>query len=273
MGGWREIPGNSGVFAALTKLVGSAEAIAYVGAGASAPLYPLWGELIRLLADAAVTAAKATERERELWCRRASSDPLATAHRIRSRLGPGRYAELIHETFKPRPGADGKPYTAVHAALLRLPFGAYVTTNYDIALTEARADFRPGAHPPPFTWRSDNVSRWIQGQLFRDGAVPVLHAHGLYSERDSLVLTSDEYRRAYRDGPYPRLFEKLWSEGRLVVVGFGFSDPWIGFLADQAITRSAERDVTAPGHVAVIGLPVEGAAGADVSGRCREDRP
>jgi len=62
MGGWRGIPGNPGVFEDLVELVGSEEAIAYVGAGASAPLYPLWGELIRRLADA--VRADAADRER-----------------------------------------------------------------------------------------------------------------------------------------------------------------------------------------------------------------
>jgi hypothetical protein len=71
------------------------------------------------------------------------------------------------------------------------------------------------------------------------------------------VLGLEDYRQAYREGPYLQLCEKLWSEGRLVVVGFGFSDPWLGLIADRAITDSGARPVTAPGHVALVGLPVE----------------
>ncbi|HEX9732410.1 MAG TPA: NACHT domain-containing protein [Thermoanaerobaculia bacterium] len=73
----------------------------------------------------------------------------------------------------------------------------------------------------------------------------------------SLVLGLEDYRQAYREGPYLQLCEKLWSEGRLVVVGCGFSDPWLGLIADRAITDSGARPVTAPGHVALVGLPVE----------------
>jgi hypothetical protein len=45
----RGYPGNDHALDRLREIVGSGQAIAFVGAGASAGLYPLWGELIRLL--------------------------------------------------------------------------------------------------------------------------------------------------------------------------------------------------------------------------------
>jgi hypothetical protein len=61
----------------------------------------------------------------------AGTDPLAAANQLRRRLGEGRYVDLLHETFKPRCGEDGKPFTAVHAALLRLPLRGYVPRDCD----------------------------------------------------------------------------------------------------------------------------------------------
>ena len=93
----------------------SGEAVAFVGAGASAGLYPLWPELIELLADAAIAAGQADAGEKAAWC--GSMDPLAAARQIRKRLDDGPFAEQIRTIFGPRKGADGKRYTATHEAL------------------------------------------------------------------------------------------------------------------------------------------------------------
>ncbi|HEX3528542.1 MAG TPA: hypothetical protein VH988_15865 [Thermoanaerobaculia bacterium] len=49
-----KIPGNRPVFEDLQRLLALNKAIAFVGAGASAGMYPLWGEFIGKLADYAV---------------------------------------------------------------------------------------------------------------------------------------------------------------------------------------------------------------------------
>ena len=66
---WRKIPGNESAFEKLKEIVDSREAIAFVGAGASAGLYPLWTQLLLLLADQAVDCGLATEADREFWLR------------------------------------------------------------------------------------------------------------------------------------------------------------------------------------------------------------
>jgi hypothetical protein len=45
----------------LASILEARNAIAFVGAGASAPMYPLWGKFIELLADHAVAEGKAEE--------------------------------------------------------------------------------------------------------------------------------------------------------------------------------------------------------------------
>lgn len=96
---WRDIPGNSQAFDHLVDLASSGDTVGFVGAGASAGLYPLWPRLIAQLADAAV-AAGAPAAFKEAWC---GMDPLAAARLIRKRLDDGPFADRI------RASAGGVP--------------------------------------------------------------------------------------------------------------------------------------------------------------------
>lgn len=252
---WREIPGNEYAFERLRELLTAEESIAFVGAGASAGLYPLWNGLLKTLADEAVKRGLATPADRDLWLL-PGTKPQQAVRGIKQALGAGIYAELLRQVFGPRTGADGNYFTPVHAALVRLRFRGYVTTNYDSGLEQARMRIRLDSVATGFaTWKDDGeVWRWLKGEVFRDQPCPILFAHGVYQRSETIVLGAQEYREAYRAGPYRRLFEKLWGEESLVFVGFGFSDPWLDFLADEVITQTAARVAAAPQHVAIVGL-------------------
>src|SRR5207247_5066335 len=108
------------------------------------------------------------------------------------------------------------------------------------------------------TWQDpDAIYRWYTDEIFAEEKCPVLFAHGVYERSETVVLGVGEYRQAYQAGPYRRLFDKLWGQDRLVFVGFGFSDSWLDFLADEVITQTAARAAAEPRHVALIGLPEE----------------
>lgn len=252
---WAEIPGNKHAFERLRALVASGESIAFVGAGASASLYPLWNGLLKIFADEAVKRGLAAPADRDLWLS-PGTKPQQAVRGIKQALGDGIYAELLRRIFGPRTGADGNYFTPVHAALMRLRFRGYVTTNYDLALEQARMRIRTDSVATGFaTWKDDGeVWRWIRGEVFREQPCPILFAHGVYQRADTVVLGAQEYREAYRPGSYRRLFDKLWGEESLVFVGFGFSDPWLDFLADEVITQTAARVAAAPQHVAIVGL-------------------
>src|SRR5206468_74389 len=104
------IPGNGAVYKQLQGLLEEGSAIAFVGAGASAPLYPLWGQLIKLLAHEPVVRGLATEADEQYWLHNAGS-ALHVASQIRARLGDPLYHTFLYETFKDRTGADGLTYT------------------------------------------------------------------------------------------------------------------------------------------------------------------
>jgi hypothetical protein len=189
-------PGNDYAFERLTKALASARAVAFVGAGASTGLYPLWNPLIRRLADEAVPQGLADDAERAHWLERCAARPQQTVRGIKDALQEGRYGSLLREIFGPKSGPDGRRFTAVHDALLRLPFRGYVTTNFDPALLEARHVIRPAAPAAGCgTWRDqDLVHRWITGDIFDEDTCPVMFLHGSHDRCDSIVLGVGEYR-------------------------------------------------------------------------------
>ena len=251
-----EIPGNEHAFKQLQELVASGEAIAFVGAGASSGRYPLWGQLIDQLMDEAVRRGLADEDDRAAWERMVGRRAQQVARLVRAKLGDRAYAEIMRETFGRQRGPDGKSYTPVHGCLLRLPFSGLVTTNYDPCLLEARFDLRPDVGATGWgTWKDqDAVHDWYTGDIFTKQSLPILFAHGIFERAETIVLTVEDYRMAYQPGAYRRLFEKLWGQERLVFVGFGFSDAWFDFLADEVITQTAAG---APRHLALIGIDPE----------------
>lgn len=137
---WRDIAGNQGAFEQLVDLLAAGGAVGFVGAGASAGLYPLWPQLIAQLADAAVQAGQADEDEKEAWC---AMDALQAAQQIRNRLSRGPFAEQIRTIFAPKPAGE-QPYTPVHEALARLGFRAFRPIGRGDALDDLpRLDLLP----------------------------------------------------------------------------------------------------------------------------------
>src|SRR3989442_843982 len=114
--------GNSLVFDALVKLMRANKAVAFVGAGASAGLYPTWGKFIEQLADHVVAQGKADLKDAERWKKDTDSTPQQRVNTIVRKLGEPLYRSFLKATFGPARGADGKRYTPTHAALFRLPF-------------------------------------------------------------------------------------------------------------------------------------------------------
>jgi hypothetical protein len=255
---WRAIPGNEQAFQRLCEVVKGGEAIAFVGAGASAGLYPLWAGLIGHLMDEAVSRGLATDADRISWRQMRGQRPQTVTRLIKAKLGEGIYRSVLGEIFAVRRGGDGKPYTPVHAKLMTLPLRAFVTTNFDSALLDARRDLRRDAGSTGWTtWKDDAVHSWITGDIFKTESCPILFAHGVHHRPDTIVLSIEEYRQAYRPGPWRHCFDRLWGQDKLIFIGFGFSDPWLDYLAGEVISETAARAVAAPRHLAIMGLKNE----------------
>lgn len=254
---WQDIPGNRDAYEQLGDSIRSGCAIAFVGAGASAGLYPMWKELLRQLAHLAVKRGLAKETDEAFWID-PKTKPSQAASGIKRALGDGLYSEELPRMFRPVPGADGQYFTQIHGWVLKLGFLGIVTTNYDCGLIEARQKVRPAPPGTGSSWATWKdvvaVNRWVTREVFTNGCCPILFAHGYYERPETLVLAADEYRQAYQNGqPFLELIKGLWGRERLVFLGFSFSDPWLDFIATEAITAAGGRGA-APRHVALIGL-------------------
>lgn len=250
------IPGNRAVYERLQKPLADGSAIAFIGAGASFPLYPLWTELLNRLAGEAIARGLASEADKTAWQR--MKNPVQAAAQIRRKLHDSLYEPFLYETFKDRIGGDGRAYTPAQGALVRCNFQAWITTNYDGGLMEARRVLRPDIRDTSFTVSNQTypMQRWTSGDVFKTpGAHPVLFAHGHFADPASIVLDRESYQKAYRQGPYRRFIENMWLQYHLVFAGFSFNDATLSQVADDVFSQLAAR--AEPRHIAIIGLDSE----------------
>src|SRR5260370_33896379 len=95
-----EIPGNQAVYDSLKQLLETGSAIAFLGAGTSVPLYPLWPQLIKQLAHEPVLRGLATDADEQYWLRSAATKPLQVASQIPAKLRDPVYHTFLFETCK-----------------------------------------------------------------------------------------------------------------------------------------------------------------------------
>lgn len=244
----KEIPGNDAVLEELYKLLGSGEAIALVGAGASADLWPLWNKFLEDFVNYSLKCGKINQAEADFFLQDAPQSPLETAQQLRNKIGDPLYFEYIQETFKDKISPlTGCAFTRTHQALMQLPIHNYLTLNYDAGLTNARAMLYPKATTSYYFWDQEEAKR-IRDRGYKR---QVLHAHGRYDRADSIILTLDDYRRAYNYGVFVRLLDALFAFEKMFIVGFGMSDPYIKQLFNN-ITGDYKKSPLR--HIAFIGL-------------------
>jgi hypothetical protein len=152
------IPGNRAVYDRLRSLLAEGSATAFVGAGASYPLFPLWPQLIQKLAHEPVDRGLADAAAEQQWLVMADKKPVQAVSQIRQKLTDPFYYTFLYETFKDQ----NQPYTPAHDALMRMNFKAYLTTNYDSGLVEAGRANRYTIWNQTF-----EVGRWLSGDIFK----------------------------------------------------------------------------------------------------------
>ncbi len=243
---------NGPGLAALDGYLASGQAVAFLGAGVSAPLYPLWNDLIGELVDAA--SGRLTEKEAATCRALASSSPESAVEIVRRSLGGG-YLAVLRQVLRVRTDpVSGRSWTPVQELVCRCAFKAVVTTNYDPGIVDARMRVRPRASATGFTTWDDEVGldRWRTGDVFGEAELPVLFAHGQHNRPDSIVLAATEYRRAYA-GKLPEVLARL-MDGHLVWVGFSFADQRITAVLREIADRTGIRAEPGgePRHVAVM---------------------
>ena len=200
---------NGPGLAAVREHLGSGQAVAFLGAGVSSPLYPLWDGLIGELLD--VAAARLPEKQAATCRVLARESPEEVVEIIRQQLGVASYREVLRRVLRSRVDLEsGRSWTPVHELVCRCAFKAVVTTNYDPGIVDARMRVRPGVSATGFTVWDDELGldQWRTGDVFGEAELPVLFAHGQHNRPDSVVLATTEYRRAYA-GKLPQVLARL----------------------------------------------------------------
>jgi hypothetical protein len=80
------IPGNRRAFDRFEQLLSGGMAIAWVGAGASAGLYPLWGQLVGRLIVETSRRGLASDEDRAFWQSLSASQPQQAVRGIKKSL-------------------------------------------------------------------------------------------------------------------------------------------------------------------------------------------
>lgn len=167
---------------------------------------------------------------------------------MRNNIGEPLYFEYLQETFSDKISPHtGGAFTRTHRALMQLPIHNYLSLNYDVGLTNARAALYPKATTSYYFWDQEEARRICDRNYKRQ----VLHAHGRYDRADSIILTLDDYRRAYDNRAFVRLLDDLFAFEKILIVGFGMSDPYIKQLFNN-ISRDFKKSPLR--HLAFVGL-------------------
>jgi hypothetical protein len=237
-----DFPGNTTAYQELVSYAEAEQIIGFTGAGVSAPTFPTWARLLNNLvveAKAAGVIDDTTEYEGEL-----ANDPLELASALEDAFTKRIFRAKLAKVFSNRDGTA----TDCQIAIASLRLRGIVTLNYDSG-HEAAYSLR-GLHANAGRSQDQTtLTRWLQGDIFEGTQVPVLHLHGEVSDPDQMIFTGDDYNRFY-SLPLPEsLITQLWRTQRLLVIGFGFTDPFLTRLA-EGVLRNIQSDVR---HFALIG--------------------
>ena len=208
-------------------------------------------------------------------CEKREKDPLAYAEDIKSYIrkrkeGLEKYYALLEQLFDPK----DPPCADFHRKLVSLPFSGILTTNYDRVLEAAlREPDRPSADDNSLVINEDSagqVDKFLRGLSDGNMQRRIAHLHGRYDNPKSIILSDDDYQRAYdlnlpsatqaQSGPEQTLHQKLlWAllaTRSFVFVGFSMNDPYF-----KRILETVSRDLrrwNRSTHYVVMGISPEG---------------
>jgi hypothetical protein len=232
----------------LIKLVVSGEAVLMVGSGSSARLkYVTWDGLLEKLEELAIQCGDGLDQSRK-------KDLLVYAEDIKSHINEKtgslkRYHDCLYDLFK-RKSPPCEPCDDFHKMLVSLPFRGILTTNYDTVLEAALGVIDPGPASDNFLVIDESSAARVHEFLMsmnndRRMTKRIAHLHGKFDPAASIILTIEDYRRAYglnltdeeshQQNESKLRFRLLWAvlaTRRVVFVGFSMEDPYLNKILE-----------------------------------------
>lgn len=211
------------------KAIADDRAVAFLGSGLSlAAGLPDWPGLLKELAGQARDAGQVDDREyQQLVDWAGQNDFLMLADALVHLLGRSNFVGVMKERF----GGVNSP-TDVHRELTRVPFAAYVTTNYDTLLEDAWSKVR-SERLEVFTYDDRSELR----DPFRNRRPFLVKVHGDIHGPDTLVLGLQDFRRViHEERAYREFMEDVLRRYSLVFLGYSLSDPDVLNMLDELVT-------------------------------------
>ncbi len=202
--------------------------VLFAGAGLSAMAgLPTWGPLLRRLIAVTVSESMASaEMKGDLEKLLDSGKWLQIADHCKEQLGE-RYVSLLGEELR----GDAVTIPDAHRLVMRLPFSAWVTTNYDKLLELAYAVERGG-----FAKTLTHLDADTLGTLLFDDVPYILKAHGDIDKPASIVFTSRDYRELiHGNAAFSMAFSAILLTRAVLFVGYSLSDPDFNLLLDRQL--------------------------------------
>jgi len=215
----------------LVRHIQQKRCVVFVGAGLSAGAgLPTWGRLLLSGIQELVGALPEGElHQAELEQLVKQGKLLEVADFCKEKLGSA-YHQFLSEQVR----GDQAELPPTHDVLMRLPFSAWVTTNYDKLLERAYSQVKGGGFPKTLTHKDTEAL----GRLLFDGGPFILKAHGDIDRPETVVLTSRDYSDIIHANPaFNEIFSGLLLTKALLFVGYSLSDPDFRLLMDRQLAH------------------------------------
>jgi hypothetical protein len=217
----------------LVDAVLSGNCVAFVGAGFSAAAQlPGWGGLLLKVADALRGPAH-RDHVRRLVSRGSAHALDEAAQFLEDHLKRRRFVAEVRRHLTPK--ANETVHRRV-AHLLRIPFRAILTTNFDAVLEGRKPDRQAYAR----VLRAE-PRRWFDESFWRE--IPTDHVIKLHGdltaggERPSIVLTRNDYRhRLYDTSRYATFLRATLATCTFLYLGFSFEDAYFSELRSEVLS-------------------------------------
>jgi hypothetical protein len=224
-------------YADLKDSLNKGEVIAFVGAGLSSGAgLPGWYRLISELAQRI-----GHELPPAQW---ATGDGLIDA--AQAYINEQGLHSLVM-FLKDRLDTTGKPPTAAHQALARLPISLVLTANYDDLLERAYRDAGKRVH---IVVRDSDIPFMRRGP----DAVNIVKLYGDLDQPDTIVLARQQYEAFFLQRPQMiKLLETELGRSDVLYLGWSHSDPHFNLVSGELLNRFGQ--FMRAGYAVMFDLP------------------
>lgn len=201
--------------------------VLFVGAGLSAGAgFPRWRELMFRMIDWAEKNNIGLNGNKEEFLKLIEEKEfLLVAEELRDIISNELFEKFMRSVFRD----DTKKPSPAHMILPGIPFAALLTTNYDVLLESAYAQYI-GVHP--HTCTHSDTPRLVE--LNKSNEFYILKMHGDIDQFETVVVSQSDYRQLmFKNKAYHDFLRTLFMTRTVFFVGFSLTDPDLMLLLDE----------------------------------------